>query len=277
MTGKVVGAAKAGERNDTVASCETGFCKSEFSLAHVADLFELERATEDLRETLRRFSEDRRVYFLGYGIQPVTSPCGDLMMKKTRTSVWEGTFGPDRIIPAEEGGDVCLFTVNAASHVHVGVPREEAISAVNVLNGFAGAQIALTAHSNVWKGGIDPEYKCAAEKLWDWWIPEPGRVGMPEKRFADLADYVDTVASFRPVYVKRDGQPIVLKRYGSFAEYFASGRAVGEDIDGKERVVVPEAADIDLHCTCYWHNARLSRYYTVENRANDQQVAGEMF
>ena len=276
MTGKVVGAAKAGERNDTVASCETGFCKPEFSLAHVADLFELERATEGLCDTLRRFSEDRQVYFLGYGIQPVTPPCGDLMMKKTRTSVWEGTFGPDRIIPPAEGGDVCLFTVNAASHVHLSVTHDEAVAAVNVLNGFAGAQIALTAHSNVWKGRIDPEYKCAAEKLWDWWILEPGRVGVPEKRFANLADYVDTVSSFRPVYVKRDGQPIVLKRYGSFAGYFASGKAVGEDVHGEEHVVVPETADIDLHSTCYWYNARLSRYYTVENRANDQQPPDEL-
>jgi gamma-glutamylcysteine synthetase len=80
------------------------------------------------------------------------------------------------------------------------------------------------------------------------------------------------VSEFRPVYVKRNGTPIVLTRYRSFREYFLGGGAVGVNAQNGKRVsVVPEIADIDLHSTCYWYNARLSRYYTVENRANDQQ------
>ena len=49
LTGKIVGARKPGAQNDTVASCETGYCKTEFSLAHVADLFELEASISALR------------------------------------------------------------------------------------------------------------------------------------------------------------------------------------------------------------------------------------
>ena len=48
ITNEVVGASKPGEYNDTLASCETGFCKIEFSLAHVSDLHALTRQIEAL-------------------------------------------------------------------------------------------------------------------------------------------------------------------------------------------------------------------------------------
>jgi gamma-glutamylcysteine synthetase len=271
-TGRTIGARRPGEQNDTLASCETGYCKPEFSLAHVSNLFDLEASVAALRAQLAPFCEKARVRFLGCGIQPVTPPSARLLMRgKSRTSVWDRVFGANRVLPPEDGDDVCLFTVNAASHVHVSVTRHDAIGAVNVLNGFAGPQIALTANSNVWRGHVEPHYKCVAERLWDWWMPETDRVGVPRRPFRDLKDYVETIAGFRPVYVKRPGGPIVLHCYDSFRQYFASARAVGERLDGKVVSFVPRDEDIDLHNTCYWFNARLSRYYTVENRANDQQ------
>jgi len=147
---------------------------------------------------------------------------------------------------------------------------------VNILNGFCAAQVALTAHSNVWRGSLDPNYKCVAEKFWDWWMPEEGRVGIPEKSFDDLKDYVQTISDFQPVYVKRDGKPVVLTEYDGFAEYYDEEQATGKDINGEEVDIAPEKKDIDLHGTCYWYNARLSHYYTVENRLNDQQPPGEL-
>jgi gamma-glutamylcysteine synthetase len=271
MSNKLIGAKRLGEQNYTVASCETGFCKSEFSLAHVADLFQLEQAICELGQELRPFLQRHDVHLLGYGVQPVTPPSKRLLVKKSRTSVWDKVFTSNQHIPAEDGDDMHLLTINAASHVHVSVSTEEAIPAVNVLNGFVGAQIALTAHSNIWRGRIDPRYKCVAEKFWDWWMPEANRVGVPEQPFADLADYVRSISAFRPVFVKRDGRPIVLSRYGTFEEYYSTREAVGVDLNGSETRVTPESADIDVHSTCYWHSARLSHYYTVENRANDQQ------
>lgn len=276
MTGNVIGARTAGELNDTVASCETGYPKTEFSLAHVGDLNELVQAVADLKATLAPFAERHDVHFLGYGIHPVTPPSERLMMKRGRTSVWDKVFGANRILDPADGDDVCLFTVNAASHVHVSVDPDESIGAVNALNGYSAAQIALTADSNIWRGSEDDEFKCVAEKLWDWWIPEPGRVGVPDKPFADLQDYVETVASFKPVYVKRNGQPIVLPDYDSFAEYYTASKAVGRDLDGDKVELTPEPADVDLHSTCYWYNARLSHYFTVENRVNDQQPPEEL-
>ena len=276
LTGSVVGARKPGPQNDTVASCETGYCKTEFSLAHVADLFELEQAIQELRDELRPFADQHQVHFLGYGIQPVTPPSQRLLMKKSRTSVWDKIFASNRHIPPEDGDDMHLFTINAASHVHVSVPLEEAIPAVNVLNGFTGAQIALTAHSSIWRGQVDPHYRCVAEKFWDWWMPDGNCVGVPTKPFEDLRDYVHTIARLRPVYVKRNGQPIVLDRYRTFEEYYLAGQPMGTRLDGSDVPLEPQPDDIDLHSTCYWYNARLSRYYTVENRVNDQQPPDDL-
>jgi glutamate--cysteine ligase len=271
LTGEVAACRKKEESNDTVASCETGFCKTEFSLAYVSDLFELQRMFLELKKILRQFSEKEKVYFLGYGIQPVTEPGKHLLMRKSRTSVWDKVFGANRILPAEAGDDVNIFTINAASHVHIDVTMEEAVSAVNVLNGFAGAQIALTAHSNVWKGHLDKKYKCVNEKFWDWWMPDRKRIGVPEKPFKDMKDYIDTISNFKPVYVKRKGMPVLLEGYKTFSGYYNSGKALGKDINGKEIEIIPDREDIDIHNTCYWYNARLTGYYTVENRVNDQQ------
>jgi len=165
-----------------------------------------------------------------------------------------------------------MFTVNATSHVHISVSREEAVTAVNVLNGFAGAQIALTANSSVWRGAVDSELCCVNEELWDRWRPAAGRVGVPEHAYTDLNDYVDSIAALRPVFVKRDGIPHLLgDRYGSFAEYYGTDEVLAETVEGEQRRIRPEPADIDVHNSCYWYSARISRYYTVENRLCDQQ------
>lgn len=272
VTGRVVGARKPGELNHTVASCETGYCKTEFSLAHVAHLFDLKRSIHKLTQELRPFSERHQVYFLGYGTQPVTPPSKRLLTEKARAGVFDKVFESNRSIAKEDGNDLHLFTINAASHVHVGVSMEEAIPAVNVLNGFSGAQIALTAHSNIWRGRIDPRFQCVSEKFWDWWMPESERVGVPEEPFEDLRHYVDTVKEFQPVFVKREEKPIIVdKQYQSFEELYSADTAVGYELSGQERTFSPTESDFDLHNTCYWYNARISRYYTVENRVNDQQ------
>jgi gamma-glutamylcysteine synthetase len=176
----------------------------------------------------------------------------------------------NRVISRRDGDDVHMFTINAGSHVHVGISPEEAVKAVNVLCGFSAGRIALPAHSNVWRGRTDG-YKSVAEMLWDWWKPAEGRCGLPPRPFDDLEDYVDTISGLRPIYVKRDGRPVVLKGYSSFADYFGCSEASGLDLEGQKQPLVPETCDIDLHNSCYWYTARISRYFTVENRVFDQQ------
>jgi len=276
VSGKPVGARRPGERNDTVASCETGYCKPEFSLAHAGDLFALDRGIQELRALLREFSDAQGAYFLGYGIQPVSAPGQALLMNQSRSGVWDKVCPSNRVLSKDQGDDVLLFTVNAASHVHVGVDMHEAVRAVNVLNAYAPAQIALTADSSVWRGRADPEYLSVAEKLWDWWEPARARSGLPPRAFRDLDEYVDAIAAYRPIYVKREAGPVVLPGYESFADYFAQTEAEGRDLAGNPVRVRPLPEDIDLHSSCYWYTARVSRYYTVENRACDQQPPADL-
>jgi len=277
-TGKVIGAEKPGPQNATVASCETGYCKPEFSLAHVPDLHALEQSIDAVRRELAEFCEREEVFFLGYGIQPSTPPSSRLLMNsRGRTSVWDKLFGANRCLSPSEGDDVCLFTINAAAHTHLSVGPEEAVRAVNVLNGFAGAQIALTADSCVWQGRIDPRYKCVGEKFWDWWMPDAVRIGVPPEPFEDLRHYLDRVVALRPVFVKRQKRLLLLPGYRSFRDYVQTERAVAVDAQtGEQLQIEPMASDFEVHSTCYWYNGRLSRYYTVENRVNDQQPPAEL-
>jgi gamma-glutamylcysteine synthetase len=271
VSGQPIGARKATGSGYTVASCETGYCKPEFSLAPVSDLMDLETAIRRLRGELAPYAESHRVHLLGYGIQPVTAPSRQLLMAKSRAHVWDKVFRSNRIIPPALGHDLHLFTLNAASHVHVSVSREEAAPLLNVLGGFAGPQIALTANSRIWRGQVDPVYRCVAEKFWDWWVPEEGRAGVPQEPIADLADYARMMAGFRPVFVRRGNGPLLIGSYTTFGDYYAQKQAMGVSLDGQESAITPEPADIDLHCTSCWHPARITRYGTVENRPNDQQ------
>lgn len=272
--GRLVGARKAGEQNETVASCETGYCKTEFSLAHAADIHGLQRTLDAVVSDLRPFLDRYGVHLLCYGIHPVTPPSSDLLMKKMRASFWDKALPSNEVIAPEDGDDVHLFTVNACSHVHVSVDPGEAVQAVNLLNGLAGPQISLTANSNRTGGSwADARpYKSINEKLWDWWEPVRGRVGVPEAAFRDLKHYVSHISHLRPIYVKRDGQPILLTRqYEHFTDYFNDADAAGETVEGERYPLTPEMSDVSVHNSCYWYTSRISRYFTVENRIFDQQ------
>lgn len=276
VTGSIAGARKPGPYNDTIASCETGYCKTEFSLAHVGDLFELEEAVEELRGEIQPFAAEHGVRFLAYGIQPITPPGKNLLFKKERSCFWDKAVPSNHHIPAREGDDVHLFTVNAGSHVHLSLDPDNCVRAVNVLNGFAGPQIALTAHSPVWKGRVDDHFQCVNEMLWDWWEPARGRCGVPDEPFESLEHYVRSIASLAPIFVKREAGPVILRDYQAFAEYYAASRPAGETLSGESVAVVPQAEDISVHNSCYWYTARISRYFTVENRVFDQQPPDEL-
>lgn len=271
---RVVGASKPGERNETVASCETGYCKTEFSLAHAGCLDDLDATRRDVLSDLKPFLAERGYHLLSYGLQPVSPPSEALLMRKMRAGFWDKALPSNNVIPPDKGDDVHLFTVNACSHVHVSVMPDEAVRAVNILNGFAGAQLSLTANSPSRVAWTDVKLKCLNEKLWDWWEPVKGRVGVPETAFKDMHDYVTRVCELTPIYVKRDGGPVILCRdYDSFAAYMDQDEATGRDPDGNAVTVTPSMDDVSTHNSCYWYTARMSRYFTVENRVYDQQPA----
>lgn len=288
---KIIGATKQGEMNEHRVSCETGYCKIEFSLAHTDSLINLHHTIEDIKKLLTEFSEENKVAFLGFGLQPVTPPGKHLLMKKSRNLFWDRLFGGNSYISPEDGTDVHLFTISAANQVHIDVTIDEAIDAINVFNGIAGAQVAMTANSNIWKGEINHEYKCLGETFWDWWLKErhQTRYGVPERKFNDLKDYFLNILKFPPVYVRRGGIPVALPHCPTFSDFYSCStkemncdrgtlteRRCGLTVEGEETEMDRELYDLDQHFTFFWHNARLSRYYTLENRINDQQPPGEI-
>ncbi len=273
----LIGARIAGPQNDSIASCETGYCKTEFSLAHVDSVNELDNMVSQLRKTLQRFMaqhDDTRL--IGYAIQPVTPPHSDLLMSKSRSGVFDQLFVSNEKVPPENGHDLHLFTINACSHVHVSITPDEAVKAVNVLNGFAPAQLFLLGNSSVWKNTVDPEFNCVNEMFWNWWIDDAERIGIPSHPFESLEDYVATISDLKPVYVRRNGTPFRIDHYKNFSDYFYDTDAHGFALDGDRHSLSPSFDDFDRHNTCYWYNARLTRYFTVENRANDQQNPDEL-
>jgi len=63
---RLTGATRPGEMNDTVASCETGYCKAEFSLAHTGDLHAMAKQVDECV-----FNGDTSsTYFGHFGIIP---------------------------------------------------------------------------------------------------------------------------------------------------------------------------------------------------------------
>ena len=285
-SGEIVGATRQGEMNEDRAACETGFCKVEFSLAHTDTLNRLHDSVKEIRTLMAEFGEEHGVAFLGFGIHPVTPPGKHLLMKKSRNLFWDRLFGGNNHIAPDDGTDVHLFTISASNQVHIDVTMEEAVDAVNVFNGIAGPQIAMTANSNIWKGRISSGYKCLGEMFWDWWLKNhnKGRYGVPDRKFNSLEDYFMAVLDFPPVYVRRKGMPVGLPHCSAFSDFYTctddltrcergdslSGQC-GLTPEGNAMAINKHVEDLDQHFTFFWHNARLSRYYTLENRINDQQ------
>ena len=222
---------------------------------------------------LAPFADSHQVCFLGCGIHPVSPPSPELTMIKQRTMAWDTLFPEGEIINGQPRLGPSLFTVNAGSHVHLSVSSAaEAASGTNLLNGFAGAQIALMANSSVWKGQIDRQHQCVIEKFWDWWMSDDkARVGLPSKSLPDLTAYAGELTRLRPLYVYRDEEPILINDYPTFAHYYGATPAKGKTLSGKEVMIHPEANDIKLHLSFGFHTARISRYFTVENRLWGQQ------
>jgi|GEM_PF-525718 len=261
----LIGASFPGEPADDFAGTETGYCKMEFSLGYKGNLWQLDERIHALAELLEKFRQrkEENVYFLCYGIHPVTPPSDDLMTKKQRNLFWHKAFDNRR---------VNLLSITCSNQVHADVAVEETAAALNVFNGLSPVEIALNANSNIWNGRVNPECKALSLNFWNRWLPNSPRVGMTPRRFGSLTDYTVFISGFKPVYVKRKGQYYGIGHYASFAEYWAAGeKAIGVDEYGVRIPLVPQKEDFDLHYTFCWNDARLSGYYTLENRVNCQQ------
>jgi gamma-glutamylcysteine synthetase len=150
---------------------------------------------------------------LGYGIQPRTPPHPGLLAPKRRYPALLRAIGPRWL----------RFAVTASDQVHVDVARDEMIAAFNVMNGLAGALIALTANSSVY-GGRPGRYASGREGLMVATTPEPYRHGAIPRAFADVEEYVRWAARFRCLCLPGSGEGFRFPR-GSYLDH-ARGRPV---------------------------------------------------
>ena len=263
---RAVGAKQATGGGTDVVSSATGYCVIELATAPQPCLASLEQRVRAALEPILRHCRDQGLQLLGQGIHPITAPSPALLTAKGRNLFWDDVF---------DHGDpqvgVYLFTTTAASQAHVDIATEEIADALAVFNGLAAAQIALNANSAVWANRVDPRHKAVHESFWDRWLPDEDRVGMPTARPASPEGYLRRLLDLKPVYVERGGEPIMLPSFASFSEFSASRHPIGVTGEGKQVEIEPRAEDLDLHLTFCWHNARISRYCTLENRVNCQQ------
>ena len=257
------GAIRESDTCPAVVSTGTGHCKIEFSVPYGESIVELESNFSRMVKDVKCHTVPSEAHLLCLGVHPVTEPEPGMVQKKMRHIFWDEVF---------KSGLLHLFTISSDCQVHVAIGAEEAHSALNVLQGFAGPQIALTANATVWQGSVDLGHVDVREAFWDWWLDGEDRAGVARVAFSSLEDYVRRISSMRPVFVEREGKSLGIYRYPSFQDYYCSNeRAVAVTGEGREVTVIPEEKDIDLHDTFNWYACRLSHYGTVENRANCQQ------
>ncbi|MDY6796863.1 MAG: glutamate-cysteine ligase family protein [Actinomycetota bacterium] len=261
--GIATAAARPSSTCPAVVATGTGHCKMEFSVPYGNTLLELKSHFEEMAEEVKAYMDGAGVRLLCLGVHPVTEPHPGLVQRTARHIFWDRAF---------ETGLVHLFALSADCQVHVDVDPSEVHQAVNVMQGFAGAQIALTANATVWKRRIDEDFVDVKEAFWDWWLPGEDRAGVASRPFESLEEYVERLSGLRPVFVSRNGCNLGIYQYRNFREYYSAGDEARGITSGGDTVGLrPCEQDIDLHDTFNWFVARFSRYCTLENRVNCQQ------
>lgn len=283
-TGEVVEARKSitrskgrfGYDKDMVAT-EMGYCTVELSMCPEDDLNLMETHWKTIKKIILEYLRPLDCHLLGYGVQPITYPSSGLIANKGRYKLFEQE-SLNRIIDQKYGQDVSVFATSASNQCHVDIYKEEAIEAVNTMNGLAPLLSAVTANAPVWRGSVDAEWLDVREIFWD--KCQSGRVeqtGIPGD-FNDFNDYVDRLCQFRPLMVKRGNEYIKILGHDTFGEFIRSRkRTEGNTVNGKSVTLVAEPDDILFQSGFAWWAARLAPSHgTLEVRSCSQQPENAM-
>jgi gamma-glutamylcysteine synthetase len=181
----------------------------------------------------------------GYGIQPRTAPASGLLAPKRRYP----------LMVRVTGGRWLRWCVTASDQIHVAVTQDELVPLFNLMNALAGAIIALTANSSVYRGRPG-RFASGREGLMEDVTGEPYRHGALPRPFHDAEDWVRFVLGFRCLFLP-DGR-------GGYVE---PGRPMAD--------LLEEPADLDaflFHDHYLWPSARpRARLGTLEVRPACQQ------
>lgn len=255
---------------DTIMT-DAGASILEIVLAPQYNLHDTHHSFLELMVILNTYLDSKNCQMLGYGIQPLTPPSRKLLMPKERYFFYE-KFSPNHIIPKSEGADAHLLTITASNQCHIDIGRNEAITAINVLNSLSGLQIILNANSPIWKGKVDQRLKASREIFWEYCYPDRiNQMGIPP-RFETLQEYFRFLLEFKPMLVKRKKLLKILNK-ATFKDFLLNKKpTIGETLEGQKVVIAPKFEDIHYHNTFCYFNARLAPSYgTIESRMCCQQ------
>jgi glutamate--cysteine ligase len=265
------GSGRFGYEKDVIGT-DVGYCTVETALSPEDSLFALEDHWNKIKKLLLEYFSQENCHMLGYGVQPLSHPHHNLVANKGRYRFFEQD-SPNRFIDQRYGQDLTVFAISAANQCHVDIYKEEAIAAVNMMNGLAPLISAVTANSPVWRGKQDQEWIDIREIFWDkGWSNRLEQTGIPDA-FSDFSDYVDRLCQFRPLMVKRGDEYIKImdcKTFGDFVR--ADGESVGQSVDGSLVRLEGMPEDIYLQSGFAWWQARLAPAHgTLEIRPCSQQ------
>jgi glutamate--cysteine ligase len=260
-----------------VVGTDVGYCTVEISFVPADNIYSLESHFNQIMPMLVKFLDEKGFSILGYGVQPITRPGKKLLANKGRYVFFEQD-ALNRNIDQRDGVDLHYFTSSSSCQSHVEASKEDAIDLVNIFNGLSGLFVALFANSPVWKGQIDQEWKAVREIFWDkGWTNRLDQIGVA-KKFANAEDYVEYIASFRPLMVKRGSEFIKILNRKTFKEFLTSEESEGIDVNGNPVKLIPEDKDVFFQGGFAWFDGRLSASYgTVEFRVCCEQPQGETF
>jgi len=192
-----------------IMATQADLAKVTFSFSPADNMDSLAQALTGLQTEVQAFCSTNEVSLLCYGIHPRALPH---FHEISRPQSQIDTANPDLkhldIHTIKKYG----HALRAASCVSVEVGFDDACAALNVLNGFAAAQIALTANSNIWLGQLSEEYKCVGEKLRDWCSRDSRPQGVPLRPFHDMEDYARILTAVKPQGIARLGRSIRMTR-----------------------------------------------------------------
>lgn len=171
------------EDDEVSYALEVGLGTIEVITGPCADLFELQAAHEAAMRRLVEAARELDYRVLGYGIQPLTPPTPELLTPKQRylllDEVMEGAWR--------------WFTLTASDQVQIDISRAELVQLLNFGNLMAPVIIALCANSPVWGGQVS-QYASAREGHIGQSYAGKYRYGMLERPYADVADFIGTLA-----------------------------------------------------------------------------------
>jgi gamma-glutamylcysteine synthetase len=276
-TGALVSVEKEYSGYTCTIGTDVGRSIIEIALPPAKNLFEvLELRKEIIDPAIAEFKKHGAA-LLGYGILPHEKPHRNLIAQKGRYHFFEADSS-NTFVPPEDGVDLHVFALTASSQTHVQVPRKDAVRLLNVMNCLSGLFVLLGANAPVWQGKRDPD-NCRAVREWLWEAGWPTRANQVAllRPMSSIADYLNTILSFRPQMIKRD--EYLSLRFAGFSnrELFEKGYITTTSVKGGKVIAYMKPDDIIFMGGFAWYNARLTGYGTVETRVVCQQPANEPY